>query len=146
MTYEEIKERQQMLLKELADLGRVRGPNDCYGLVKKFGNRKVEHFYIVTLNGARNVIKIHEITKGLVNRTIVHPREVFRPAITDSASSIILCHNHPSGNCQPSSEDISISRRLIEAGELIGINVVDHLIICKNGYISLLESGEVRFK
>ncbi len=96
-----------------------------------------EHFKIVLLNTKNQIISIEEISIGNLNSSIVHPREVFNIAIKRSANSIILVHNHPSGDSTPSKEDISITHRLIDAGNIIGIKVLDHIIIGDNNYVSL---------
>lgn len=101
-----------------------------------------EYFFGITLNGAHQIIDIHTITKGLVNRTLVHPREVFRPVLLDNATAIIVAHNHPSGNLEPSREDKDITNRLKEAGDLLGIKVLDHIIFSSNGYRSMLENND----
>jgi len=99
----------------------------------------------VTLNGAHEVIKVHHITKGLVNRTVVHPRECFCPAIKDYASSVAFVHNHPSGNLSPSGEDQNITDRLCMAGSILGFNVVDHIIVGpKGGLFSFRREGAMR--
>ena len=101
-----------------------------------------EHFFSITLNGAHKVIDVHMVSKGLVNRTLVHPREVFRPAITDNAVAIVLAHNHPSGILEPSVEDLDVTRRIKEAGDLLGIKVLDHLIFSPTEYRSMAEHME----
>ena len=111
------------------------------GLLEKWETKKQECFIVITLDGAHAVIKIREITKGTVNRALVHPREVFRPAIVDNAVSIIVAHNHPSGSRGKSTEDIEITKRLVEAGRVIGIQVLDHIIVTKTGYASFAEDG-----
>ena len=111
----------------------------CIPLETLFYN---EYFFSITLNGAHQVIDVHTITKGLVNRVLVHPREVFRPVLLDNATAIVVAHNHPSGNLEPSREDKDITNRLKEAGDLLGIRVLDHLIFSSNGYRSMLESNE----
>jgi len=98
-------------------------------------------FLCVTLDGAHNIIQIHEITKGLVNRTMVHPREVFRPAIADNAVSVILVHNHPSGNTRPSDADLKITKKLSIAAETMEIKLLDHLIITQGSYLSFADEG-----
>jgi DNA repair protein RadC len=103
--------------------------------------KKQEHFMVITLNGASEVINSRTITMGLLNHSLVHPREVFTDAITDRAAAIICAHNHPSGNLEPSSQDIEITRQLVNSGEILGIKVLDHVIISKNGITSLRESG-----
>jgi len=94
-------------------------------------NLTQETFFVVMLNTKNRVISIDVATVGLVDRTQIHAREVFRGAIMKNASRIIICHNHPSGDPTPSSQDISATRNLIEAGKIIGIEVLDHLIMGK---------------
>lgn len=98
-----------------------------------------EHFWCATLN-ARNVIKtVNLIAVGCLDGALVHPREVFRPAVAESAAAIILCHNHPSGDPAPSPEDVQLTERLVEAGRILGIRVLDHVIIADGGYASLMD-------
>lgn len=122
---------------------RITSPADILDIpdVRDLKTKKQEHFLTVTLNGASEVIRSRIITMGLLNHSLVHPREVFADAITDRAAAIICVHNHPSGNLEPSNQDIEISRQLTSAGEILGIKVLDHLIISKNGIVSLRESG-----
>lgn len=106
-------------------------------------DQKKEHFWGVGLN-ARNVIEYIElISLGTVNSSLVHPREVYRLAIKKSAVSLIIAHNHPSNNTEPSPEDESLTRRLREVGNIIGIELVDHLIITPSSFVSLKELGLV---
>lgn len=119
----------------------VHSPSDSYSALKKFHNKRQEHFLVMTLNGAHGIIAIRIISIGLVNRTIVHPRELFRPAITDNAVAVIVAHNHPSGNTDPSMEDRDLTHRIVQAGEVLGIPVLDHLIISKYEYFSFKEHG-----
>lgn len=100
-----------------------------------------EHFRIMTLNTKKEINFIREISKGTINMTIVHAREVFRAAISDNAHSIILLHNHPTGDPSPSKEDIGLTKNLIEASKIIGIDILDHIIIGDNRYFSFLEEG-----
>ena len=104
-----------------------------------------ETFVVLTLNIKNRLIKRHLVSLGTVNSSLVHPREVFRPAITDGAASIVVAHNHPSGDPSPSADDIRITRKLIEAGKLIEIGVLDHLIVGSKDFLSLRESGIVQF-
>jgi len=120
---------------------KITNPIDTYLALKRYQNKRQEHFLILTLNGAHFVIAIRIISIGLVNRTIVHPREVFAPAITDNAVAIILAHNHPSGQTYPSNDDLEITKRLVSAGQILGIEIVDHVIIGKDNYYSFLEYG-----
>ena len=96
---------------------------------EKLKDEKQEHFYVLILNLQNHIIKEELISKGVLDSAIIHPREVFKPAIKHSASKIILAHNHPSGNPNPSNEDLEITKKLIEAGKLIDIKIIDHVII-----------------
>ncbi len=103
--------------------------------------RKKEHFILILLDSRHRVLKTAEISVGSLDTSIVHPRETFREAIVASASAIILAHNHPSGDSAPSREDLELTRRLTEAGRLLGIPVLDHLIIAGRRSLSLREAG-----
>ncbi|MFA6598504.1 MAG: DNA repair protein RadC [Ignavibacteriaceae bacterium] len=98
-----------------------------------------EHFYVVCLNSANKIIRIEKISTGSLDSSIVHPREVFKVAIENSAKSIILVHNHPSGNAEPSSEDIAITKKLVEVSKLMEIPIFDHLIIAERSYTSFVQ-------
>ena len=123
----------------------IYSPEDAYCLLKHFYSAKKEHFIVITLNGSHLPITVSIISIGIANRTIVHPREVFIKAIEDRAIAIIVCHNHPSGSLKPSPEDNEITERLYEAGKVIGINVLDHIIFSRNGYASLRKEGYFTF-
>jgi len=124
---------------------RIRSPEDIYSVVSYWARRREENFLAVTLNGAHDVIKVHRITKGLVNRTIVHPRECFYPVIKDYASSVAFVHNHPSGNASPSPEDESVTERLSQAACILGFSFLDHVIIAPNGNLfSFRRDGRVQ--
>jgi len=110
-------------------------------LMEEMRYLKKEHMKLVLLNVKCNLISVEEISVGSLNASIVHPREVFNPAIRKSSASIIMVHNHPSGDPSPSSEDVSITARIAEAGKLIGIELVDHIIIGDGKYISMKEKG-----
>lgn len=116
---------------------------DLYDAIKSYGAMDVEYFIAVTLDCAHRVIKVHEISKGILNRSIVHPRELFRPAIADGAAAIIIAHNHPSNQLEASQEDMNLTKRLVEAGDIIGITVLDHLILGRTDYISLSDKGQM---
>lgn len=98
-----------------------------------------EKFFVICLNTSNKIIKYELISVGSLNSSVVHQREVFKAAIECSSANIILLHNHPSGNLEPSSDDIGLTRKLVEAGKVLDINVFDHLIIAGNGYTSLVE-------
>ncbi|MCL2146910.1 MAG: DNA repair protein RadC [Synergistaceae bacterium] len=101
-------------------------------------NKKQEHFVMLTLDGARRLIKTHTITIGTLTASLVHPREVFALAIEDRAASIIIAHNHPSGSLDIGNKDREVSKRISEAGELLGINLDDHIIIAGDKFVSAL--------
>jgi DNA repair protein RadC len=102
-----------------------------------------EHFKLILLNPRNKIMGISTISVGTLNASLVHPREVFKDAITHSAASVVLAHNHPSGDPEPSEDDLSITKRLAEAGKILGIEVLDHIIIGKNGFFSFREKGLV---
>jgi DNA repair protein RadC len=122
---------------------RVLSPEDVLPMVAEWRSKKQEYFICITLNGAGEVIERRVITVGILNQSLVHPREVFADAITDRAASVILVHNHPSGSLEPSTQDLGITRQLVEAGSILGIRVLDHIIVTKNGYASLKELGHL---
>jgi DNA repair protein RadC len=107
----------------------------------RFRGKKKEYVIALLLDGKNRVIREVPISEGSLNQSIVHPREVFNPAVRDSAAAIILVHNHPTGDPSPSREDLELTRRLKEAGELMGIRVLDHLIIGDVSYVSLADRG-----
>jgi DNA repair protein RadC len=114
----------------------IRGPEDVLPLVRDLPGARREHFVVLLLN-ARHELQCREtVSIGSLNASIVHPREVFLPAILHSAASVVLVHNHPSGDPEPSEEDLSITRRLVEVGELVGIGVLDHVIVASRGTVS----------
>jgi DNA repair protein RadC len=120
---------------------KIKTPVDVLPLIRHYGDRKQEHFLCVSLNGANEVITTRVVSVGLVNKTQVHPREVFADPITDRAAAVILAHNHPSGNLNPSKEDQQITEVLREAGDTLGIPVLDHIIFNQKGHYSFLEQG-----
>lgn len=121
---------------------RIKVPKDAYDLVKwDMVDLKKEQFRIILLNTKCKVIGMRMISEGSLSSSIVHPREVFKEAIMQSAHSIIAIHNHPSGDTMPSKEDIAITKRLKEVGETVGIPMLDHVIVGSQGYKSLKEEG-----
>ena len=120
----------------------ISSPRDVAGLVmEEMRHYLREHFRILLLDTKNKVIGVEEISIGSLNASVVHPREVFRPAIRRACASLILIHNHPSGDPTPSQEDLEVARRLREAGKLLGIEVLDHLIIGDGKFTSLREQG-----
>jgi len=107
----------------------------------RFRDRRKEHFVILLLDGKNRIIREEQVSEGSLNQSIVHPREVFKPAVKESAAAVILVHNHPSGDPAPSREDREITRRLKEGGDLLGIRVLDHIIIGDGSYLSFVEQG-----
>lgn len=123
----------------------ISGPEDLFKLLRpRIGREDREHFVAVLLSSRNTVIGIETISVGSLNASIVHPREVFKPAIIHSASAIALAHNHPSGDVTPSEEDLAITRRLKEAGQLLGIDLVDHVIVAESGFTSMRERKLLR--
>ncbi len=108
-------------------------------LKERLGREKKEHFISIMLDSQNSLIDIKEISIGILNSSIVHPREVFEPAIKQLAAHLILAHNHPSGDLEPSIEDIKVTQRLSSAGEITGIDIIDHIIVSSKGYVSLKE-------
>jgi DNA repair protein RadC len=119
----------------------VEAAEDILPLVLDIVDKKQEYLVCITLNGANEVIEKRVITVGLLNKNQIHPREVFADAISDRAASVILAHNHPSGVVEPSSDDIVSTKQLADSGKMIGIEVLDHVIVTRNGYLSLKETG-----
>jgi len=120
---------------------KISSPSDAVPLLYHYAAAKKEHFLSVSLNGAHEVISLRVVSIGTLNRTIVHPREVFAEPLSEHSAGLICAHNHPSGNTEPSREDIELTERLRDAGKLLGINLLDHLIISETGYFSFLEHG-----
>lgn len=120
----------------------VKTPDEVVGLVRsKLKGKKKEHFLALLLDTRSRLIKVAEISVGSLDTSIVHPREVFREAISASAASVIFAHNHPSGDPEASEDDIKLTKRLAEAGEIVGIDVLDHIIIGDKTYLSLKREG-----
>ncbi|MBS4024999.1 MAG: DNA repair protein RadC [Clostridia bacterium] len=135
------------LAKRLAALGGesrpvIRSPQDIAALVlEEMRSLDREHFKTLALNTKNQVLAIETVSIGSLNSSIVHPREVFKNPIKRSAAAIVLVHNHPSGDPTPSSEDVAVTKRLIEAGKILGVEVLDHLVTGNKGYISLREKN-----
>ena len=120
----------------------VKTPEDVVSLLRgRLKDKKKEYFVVLLLDTRNQLIKTSEVSVGSLDASIVHPREVFKEAITGSAASVILVHNHPSGDPAASDDDISLTKRLVEAGEIVGIDVLDHVIIGDNNYLSLKREG-----
>ena len=114
----------------------------CY-LLPQYGAAVVEQFGIVLLDTKHRVIRIRLVSIGGLDATVVQPRDVFREATTVAASAIVLFHNHPSGDPTPSSDDFALTRRMVDAGDIMGIDVIDHLILSEQRYYSMVEAGRL---
>lgn len=118
-------------------------PKDAYKLVCHYSTRKQEQFIVISVNSAYEAISVDVASMGTVNQCMVHPREVFAPAISKSAIAVILTHNHPTGNLTPSNNDLMITKRLMQCGELLGIRVIDHIIFSEDNFHSMEDEGEL---
>lgn len=120
----------------------IRGPADVAGrFIPRLRSRRTEIFIVLMLNTSNQVIREVEVSTGSLNSSVVHPREVFRTAITENAAAVLALHNHPSGNPKPSREDIAVTKQLVEAGTVVGIPLHDHIIIAGEKYTSFAEEG-----
>ncbi len=122
---------------------RIVTPADLLPHVRHYADRKQEHFLCASINGANEILNIRVVSIGLIDRSPVHPREVFADALSDRASAVIVAHNHPSGGVEPSQSDITISMQLKAAGEILGIELLDHIIFNRTDYFSFLEAGRL---
>ncbi|RZN40353.1 MAG: DNA repair protein RadC [Methanosarcinales archaeon] len=128
------------IVKEIIKINKA---EDVLPSINWITNKQQEYFICISLNGANEVIENRTVTVGLLDRSQVHPREVFADVITDRAASVIFAHNHPSGALEPSNSDLKIQEQLTEAGRILGIKVLDHIIISRKGYYSFQENGLV---
>jgi DNA repair protein RadC len=128
--------------RKLEHLDRFTSPRQVFEYFHhEFRDSRKEYFLTLLLDGKNRIIRRVQVSEGSLNQSIVHPREVFIPAVKESAAAVILVHNHPTGDPVPSPEDIAITRRLREAGEIMGIRVVDHIIIGDGEFVSFVERG-----
>lgn len=116
---------------------------DMLPLLQHYADRKQEHFLTISLNGAHEVISTRVITIGLVDQSHVHPREVFADPIAERASALVIAHNHPSGQLEPSAEDLDVTQRIKVAGDILGIGLLDHIIFTPRGYYSFAEHEQL---
>jgi len=120
---------------------RITDAADVYRELAKYADRSQEYFLTITLDGASHIIQTRTVFIGTLNQSLVHPREVFADAIADRAAGIIIAHNHPSGTREPSRADMQITQRLKEVAKLVGIELLDHVILTKEGYYSFSDEG-----
>lgn len=126
--------------KKFFSVKKITSPEDIAEIFIPILRDKVkEEFYVICLNTANRITKVELISVGSLNSSVVHPREVFKAAIENSSANVILLHNHPSGNSEPSNEDITLTRQMVEAGKIMGVLVYDHIIIAGDKYTSLVE-------
>lgn len=117
-------------------------PEKVWALMRTMiGNETQEVFTVLCLDNKNNLVGWAEVSRGTVSEAIIHPREIFKFAIHSNSSSIVICHNHPSGTLSPSGDDIKTTRRLVEAGKILGIEVLDHVIVTADSFLSLKEEG-----
>jgi DNA repair protein RadC len=126
------------LLKETL---KIECAEDVLPLLADIRSKSQEHFVCITLNGANEVIEKRIVTIGLLDKSLVHPRDVYADVITDRAAAVIFAHNHPSGDLQPSEADLKTQDQLVQAAKILGIRVLDHVIVSKKGYFSFQEAG-----
>ena len=131
-------------IKESTDI-LIRTPEQVKATLPEIGYMAQESFHVITLNVKNKLIDKHMIALGTISAAIVHPREVFAAALSDRATSIILVHNHPSGDTTPSADDLSITKKLVNAGEIMDIKVIDHIILAHDKFLSMREEDIVTF-
>ena len=119
----------------------ISSPGDIFREVRHYATRDQEQFIVLVLNGAHEVLNVFVATVGLVNKTLVHPREIFSDAIQRRGTAIAIAHNHPSGKLEPSEDDINVTKRILISGDILGIKVLDHIIFSSSSYYSFLEHG-----
>ncbi|HCP17473.1 MAG: DNA repair protein RadC [candidate division TA06 bacterium 32_111] len=134
--YQRIKEKEK----------RIRSPKDVFTLLKDIAKRRQENFIVISLDSSMKIIQKRTVFIGTLNTTFVHPREVFADPIVDRACGIIVAHNHPSSNVEPSREDDVVTSRLVDAGKILGIEVYDHVILSKDSYYSYKEKKPEFFR
>lgn len=122
---------------------KIKMPYDVVPLIQHYAHKKQEQLICVSLNGANEVMDVQVVTTGLLDKTHIHPREVFTDPIRERACSIIIAHNHPSGHLEPSVDDLTATKRLKEAGEILGIKLLDHIIFSLTGFYSFSEHRQL---
>lgn len=122
-------------------ISQLLSPQDVFDSLKDIRLSKKEHFVVFFLDSRNQEIKREIVSVGTINASLVHPREVFEPAVKYLAVQVILAHNHPSGTLEPSEDDLTVNKRLVEAGKILGIEVLDHIIVTKDSFISFKEKG-----
>jgi DNA repair protein RadC len=132
------------LVREVTDRPRLGTPRQIAALLlPQYGSRQVEHFGVVLLDTKHRMLRVRVISIGCLDSTVVHPREVFREAAAAAAAALVLFHNHPSGDPTPSADDLALTARMVKAGAIMGIDVLDHVILADQRYFSVAESGQL---
>ena len=122
----------------------IRSPDDVYGhFAQRMRWHQQENFMVLLLDGRNRLIRESRVSQGTLNASLVHPREVFRSAVREAAASLVLVHNHPSGDPAPSAEDLEVTDRLVEAGRVLGIRILDHVVVAHQCYFSFREEGRL---
>lgn len=123
----------------------IRGPQDVTTIpvIRRLIRAEKEHFLILLLNARHECMAVETVSVGSLTASLVHPREVFKPALRGTAAAILLVHNHPSHNPEPSPEDVALTQRIVKAGQLLGIEVLDHVIVARDGAVSLRQRDEL---
>lgn len=151
MQYSGSSSRVKELISELSECyasergSTIRKPEDLLPYLRKWGKKKQECFIVVTLSADHRVIHSRAVTVGILNKTLVHPREVFRTALKDNAAAILVAHNHPSGQVVPSEDDNDITKRLLDAAKVLGIKLLDHIIFCEDEVLFYSYQTDGRF-
>ena len=122
---------------------KIKFPAAVLPLIRHYADRKQEHFLSISINGANEVMNVRVVSIGLVNKSHVHPREVFADVLSERASAVIVAHNHPHGELKPSPEDLQVTKQLKEAAKILGLSFLDHIIFNTKGYYSFAESDEL---
>jgi len=122
---------------------KIKFPADVLPLIQHYADRKQEHFLCISINGANEIMSVRVVSIGLINKSHVHPREVFADVISERASAVIVAHNHPQGELKPSNEDIKITKQLKDAAKVLGLSLLDHVIFNTKGYYSFAENNEI---
>jgi DNA repair protein RadC len=120
---------------------KITSAKDIYDELQVYKDKKQEYFVTITLDGANHIIEKRVVFIGTLNRSLIHPREIFADALTDRAASIIIAHNHPSGQLEASVEDLHVTQRIKESGKLLGVELLDHIIFTKDDFLSLVDKG-----
>lgn len=118
----------------------IRSPSDLFPHIERYASRAQEHFLCIALNGARELLHVQVVAVGSLNRAIISPCDVFVEALRRNASAVILCHNHPSGDCSPSQDDIDTTMHLLKAAQVLGLSVLDHVIVSRDAYFSFMNN------